>query len=170
MTSHETLLNLERLLPLLLVPATFAAVGFVLGRLLRVGRPKIEKQRPRLAMSYEYLRDAHNAQLSPHTRVRCAFESVYFCLAEVAESGGVNVSVLTHPSASIADGAMAAISAPAVDRKAVRGLVAWAASMSPAMPGTSPAEACLLAERTRAATISLLTSTDGLSATPTDTS
>ncbi len=147
-----------------------AAIGFALGRIIRGRRPAIESARPRIAASTAYLRDAHDTSLSAHTRVRCAFESVYFCLVEVAESGGVNVSALTHPSASIADGAMAAISAPAVDRKAVRGLVAWAASMSPAMPGTSPAEACLLAERTRAATISLLTSTDGLSATPTDTS
>ncbi len=143
-----------------------AAIGFALGRIIRGRRPVIESARPRIAASTAYLRDAHDKSLSAHTRVRCAFESIYFCLAETAESNDINVASVMHPSASIAERGMAAISATAVDRETVRALVAWAASMSPAMPETSPDEACLVAERMRAATISLLASTGGFSAAP----
>jgi hypothetical protein len=65
---------INQLLPLLLVPTVCAVVGFLLGRLIRGRRPKRDAKRARLAASSAYLRDAHNAGLSLHTRTRCVFE------------------------------------------------------------------------------------------------
>ena len=82
---------LRQMIPLILVPACFALVGWLAGRLIRGRRPRAEVERLRLTYTTAYLRDAHNKGISTLTRSRCAFEAIYFCLCELAETRGLAV-------------------------------------------------------------------------------
>lgn len=110
--------------------------------------------RPRLANSAAYLRDAHDSGLSAHSRFRCAFESVYFCLCELAESNGMSLDGLTHPSVDVVDAGLTALDASSLEREVVEQLTEWANSTSPFVPSVSMDDACRLAEQINTATIS----------------
>jgi hypothetical protein len=152
MTSRETI----QFFATLLLPVACAVIGFLLGRLIRGRPPAIEVARPRIAISIAYCRDAHDKSLSPHRRVLCAFESVYFCFLEIAAESDVNLSEVTHPSADVVETGLTAMRASANDQQTVEVLVAWASNMSPLLPEVSLAEACSLAKRMHTATVSLL--------------
>jgi hypothetical protein len=144
--------------PLILLPAAAALLGWLIGRLIRGGRPRIEVERPRIAMSVAYLRDAHNKRLSNLTRYRCAFEAVYFCLCEVAEARGVEVQGRVHPNDELLRVGLTALGASSEDFRAVILLASWAAETHPTVPELSIKEACRLAERVYKKAVSLLSS------------
>ncbi|QCP48256.1 hypothetical protein FAZ95_03030 [Trinickia violacea] len=141
---------------MLYIPVGFALVGWLLGQLIRGRRPRIEKERPRLALSTAYLRDAHNRQLSNHTRVRCTFESVYFCCCEIADTHGLSVAGMEHPSNDVVTVALSAMNASNDDRQAVKLLADWATDANPSLPSVTVKDACKLAERVHAKTVSML--------------
>jgi hypothetical protein len=97
-------------------------LGWSFRRLIR-GRPSaVERSRPRIANSLVYLRDAHDSGLSAHSRFRCAFESIYFCCCELAESHGIGLDGLTHPSADVVDAGLTALHASSLEREVVEQL------------------------------------------------
>ncbi|WP_079499263.1 hypothetical protein [Paraburkholderia hospita] len=110
--------------------------------------------RPRLVNSAAYLRDAHDSGLSAHSRFRCAFESVYFCLCELAEWQGMGLDGLTHPSVDVVDAGLTALHASSFEREVVEQLTEWANGTSPFVPSVSMDDACRLAEQINTATIS----------------
>jgi hypothetical protein len=110
--------------------------------------------RPRLANSAVYLRDAHDSGLSAHSRFRCAFESIYFCCCELAESHGIGLDGLTHPSVGVVDAGLTALHASSLEREVVEQLTEWANNASPFVPPVSMDDACRLAEQINTATIS----------------
>ena len=131
-----------------------AVVGFVLGRLIRGRQPAIERARPRIAISGTYLRDAHDKSLSPHTRMRCAFEATYFCLSEVAEAHGVLVG-RAHPNGELVRVGLTELDASSEDCRTVELLAKWAAETTPTMPEVSVKDACKMAARIHQKTFSL---------------
>lgn len=131
-----------------------AGLGLLLGRLIR-GRPSaIERSRPRIVISLEYLRDAHDSGLSAHSRLRCAFESIYFCCCELAESHGIDLDGLTHPSLDVVDAGLTALNASSLEREVVEQLTEWTDNASPFLPSVSVDDACRLAAQISTATIS----------------
>lgn len=110
--------------------------------------------RPRLANSAVYLRDAHDSGLSAHSRFRCAFESIYFCFCELAESHGIGLDGLTHPSIDVVDAGLAALHASSLEREVVEQLTEWTNNASPLLPSVTMDDACRLAEQINTATIS----------------
>lgn len=62
---------------------------------MTVNFPKV---RPRLRRSYECQSDAQLAKSSPRTGLSCAFDAVYLCFVELAESRGFDVAKMEHPS------------------------------------------------------------------------
>ena len=148
----------EQFAPLAILPAGAAFLGWLLGRLIRGPRPKIEIERPRIAFSSAYLRDAHNNRISTLTRSRCAFEAIYFCLCEVAETRGLAVNGQVHPSDELMCAGLAALGASAEDRKKVALLAKWAAETNPTLPEISIREACKLAVRVYRSSVTLLSS------------
>ncbi|WP_321947828.1 hypothetical protein [Paraburkholderia sp. J10-1] len=139
-------------------PAACALVGWLIGRLIRGPRPRIELERPRLAISSVFLRDAHNDRVSNLTRYRCAFEAIYFSLCEVAETRGFVVEEKEHPSDELMRVALDALDSKSEDSTSVSLLARWAADTNPTMPGVSMKDACKLAVRIHQKTVSLLSS------------
>ncbi|WP_175772472.1 hypothetical protein [Paraburkholderia phenazinium] len=133
-----------------------AAIGFLLGRLIRGRAPAIESGRPRLAISSAYLRDAHNASLSLHTRLRCAFDAIYFCCFELACADDAQADALTHPSAELVRTSLAATEAATEDRRIAETLADWAVSTATSLPNVSIKAACAAAERIHIAAVSSL--------------
>jgi hypothetical protein len=125
--------------------------------LLRGRRPAIEIARPRIAVSASYLRDAHNKSLSLHTRIRCAYESLYFCCCEIASEQGIDLCHIVHPSEQVMQSALSAIGASERDRLEVGALVGWANAISTSFPGITVTETCKLAGRIHASTVRFLT-------------
>lgn len=148
----------ENLAPFIFVPVGCALVGWVLGRLVRGRTPKVERARPRIAISSAYLRDAHNDRVSKLTRYRCAFEAIYFCLFEVVETRSRVVDDLTHPSDELVRAGLAALGASAEDQKQVFLLAKWAAETNPTLPELSIKETCALAVRVYRRSVTLLSS------------
>ena len=111
-------------------------------------------RRPRLANSFMYLRDARDAGLSAHSRFRCVFESIYFCCCELAESHGIGLDGLTHPSFHVVNAGLTALHASSLEREVAEQLSEWANSTSPFVPSVSMDDACRLAEQINTATIS----------------
>ncbi|SED79022.1 hypothetical protein SAMN02787142_3844 [Burkholderia sp. WP9] len=102
---------------------------------------------PRLAISRNYLRDARQMELSSSTRLRCAWESIYFCCCEVAALQGRQLDGLEHPEADIVDNALRAIALPEDEQRHVLEMFNWAVYQEPLLPGPSLTEdACDLAE------------------------
>lgn len=141
---------------LILVPACCALVGWVIGRLIRVRRSRIELERPRLAHSSAFLCDAQNTRVSSMTRFRCAFESIYFCLCEVAEVRGMVFEEQVHPSSDLIRDATTALSVRAEDVRTVSLLSTWAVESNPTLPDISIEEACRLAVRVHRQTVNFL--------------
>ncbi|MEX3943338.1 hypothetical protein AB4Y44_28070 [Paraburkholderia sp. BR10937] len=143
---------------LLGVPAAAALFGWLIGRLIRGGRPRIEVEHPRIAMSAAYLRDAHNNRVSNLTRYRCAFEALYFCLCEVADARGVEMEGRAHPNDEILRVGLTALGASSEDSGNAEKLAKWAADTTPALPDISLRDACRLAVRMYDDTVKLLRS------------
>jgi hypothetical protein len=147
---------INQLLPLFVMPAAFAVIGFTLGRLIRGCRPKLDALYPRLAMSSIYLRDAHNSALSQHTRMRCAFESIYFCCLAVVVARGLDVTEMRHPSADIMHAGLASMGASVDEITTAQLLAEWVHETSPRLPGVTVGEACKVATSVDGKTIRLL--------------
>ena len=114
------------------------------------------ERRPRLFAGSEFLRDARDAGLSAHTRIRWAFEAIYFALLELAVSQDASCADREHPSIQVVTVGLSALDAPTKDRQAVELLTEWATTSSPFLPGLSPEEACCLAERIFNSTVTKL--------------
>ena len=151
-------MTIEQAAPFVLLPAGCALLGWLFGRLVRGGRPRVEVDHPRLAYSTAYLRDAHNNRISTLTRSRCAYEAIYFCLCEVAETRGLAVNGLVHPSDELMCAGLAALGASDEDRKEVALLAKWSAETNPTLPEISIREACELAVRVYRRSVTLLSS------------
>jgi hypothetical protein len=136
-----------RLMLFLAIPAGAAYVGLLLGRLIKGQLSMIESTRPRLVAASMILGDARDAGLSAHTRIRCAFDVIYFAFMELAVSQDPGCVELEHPSIRVVAAGLLALDAPTKDRQAVELLTEWATTPSPFLPGLSPDEACCLAER-----------------------
>jgi hypothetical protein len=149
---------LEPLVPIILLLACAAIGGWLIGRAIRGSRPKAEMTRPRVAISGSYLRDAHVKSLSPHTSMRCAFEAIYFCLCEVAETRGLEVGGREHPSDELLCAGLAAFGTSPDDQKKVVLLARWTTEVTPALPEMRIQEACELAVRVYRKTVDLLSS------------
>lgn len=133
-----------------------AALGFLLGRLIRGRTAAVSSTRPRVAISAAYLRDARNTALSPHTRLRCAWESIYLCCCEVACARGVNIDAVAHPSEQLVSDSLTATTASLEDRRIAQSLTQWSLLMTPALPEVPMNSACLSAERIYAAATATL--------------
>lgn len=123
-----------------------ATLGFLIGRLIKGRRPAIEAERPRLAVSAAYLRDAHNSNLSPHTRFRCLCESIYLTCCELASARGVSVQVVDHPSVQLVSDALTGTTASLEDQAVAQSLVQWSLLMTPSLPAVPMNNACLAAQ------------------------
>lgn len=101
----------------------------------------------RMAASREYLRDAKHGELSPATRLKCAWESLYYCCCEVAERRGGSIDGLDHPDADVVEHLLVALSASADERLQVDAFFRWTSNMETwTLAPCSPAEAYDLAE------------------------
>jgi hypothetical protein len=145
-----------QLMLLLAIPAGAAYIGLLLGRLIRGQPSMIERTRPRLVAGSVFLRDARDAGLSAHTRIRCAFEAIYFALLELAISQDPSCADREHPSIQVVTAGLSALDTPTKDRRSVELLTEWATTPSPFLPGLSPEEACGLAERIFNSTVTML--------------
>ncbi|RDJ98528.1 hypothetical protein DLM46_32895 [Paraburkholderia lacunae] len=149
--------DVKHLALLLLIPAGCACVGLMLGRLIRGRRPRIERDRPRMAMSADFLRAAHDSRISMHTRMKCAFECIYFCLCEIAESRGLKLNGLVHPNVKVIQAGLSALDVSEAEQSAVEKLAQWTADASPFLPAPSVGDAFYLAARINARAVSVLT-------------
>jgi hypothetical protein len=86
-----------------------STIRFLLGRWIREKPTKVERKKPRIAGNTAYLRDAYNRNRSADTRIRCAFNSVYFCCAEVAEMHGHQLEAMCHPTHDVVRIGLAAV-------------------------------------------------------------
>jgi hypothetical protein len=148
--------DVVQLAMLLVIPAICALVGFLIGRLNRGGPTEIERKRPRIAISVARLRDGRNEALSLHTRIRCAFEAVYVCCCEVADTQGLGVVGKVHPSDEVLRAGLTAMNASTEDCEAIKLLADWIIDASPSLPSLTVKDACKLAERLHAKTVSML--------------
>lgn len=130
---------------LIVVPASCALLGWLIGRWIRGRRSGIELERPRLACGSAFLCDAQNTRVSSLTRFRCAFESIYFCLCEVAETRGMMVEGQAHPCRELISDALGALDVRTEDARTVVLLATWVAESRPTSAGISIDEACRLA-------------------------
>lgn len=131
-----------------------AALGLLIGRLIRGRRPRAEVERPRIALSAACLRDAFCEQVSPHTRVRCAFDASYLCCCELSEAKGLKVNEYAHPNENLIRVGLLNIDALS-DMNALRALAAWSAEVAPSLPSVSLKDACRLAARIHSRTVSV---------------
>lgn len=106
---------------------------------------EIEHCRPRIAASAEFLHSALNATLSPHTRMRCIFESIYLSSCELSEVRKLSLERVEHPSINIVNAAATVLDLTCSDILELRALTKWAASNSPFMPQLKLEDACALA-------------------------
>lgn len=153
---------ISQLAPLLYIPAGAAILGWLLGRLIRGRRPKAEAERPRLAVSSAYFRDACNRTLSAPTRTRCGFDAAYLSLLELAESSGQNSGNMDHPNLGLIRNSMQDINATVADVEAMELLAIWVTKATPALPGISADNVCALAARIREKTLDLVSKKRGL--------
>ncbi|WP_353554939.1 hypothetical protein [Paraburkholderia terrae] len=101
----------------------------------------------RMDVSREYLGDARRGGLSPATRLKCAWEAIYFCCCEVAERRGGSIDGLDHPAADVVEHLLQALSVSQDERRQVEALFRWTSNMQTlSLAPCSPAEACDLAE------------------------
>jgi hypothetical protein len=120
--------------PVLLIPTDAAVLGFFIGRLIRGRPPRIEIERPRIAISSALLRDARNEAVSLHTRTKCAYESIYFCCCEMADTHGLSAADTEHTSDEVIQAALSAMSASNDDCQAVKLLADWVMDARPSLP------------------------------------
>jgi hypothetical protein len=101
----------------------------------------------RMDVSLEYLSDARGGKLSTATRLKCAWEAIYFCCCEVAARRGASVDSLDHPDADVVEHLLRALSVSPDERRQVDALFRWTSNMQLLTPEPcSPAEAYDLAE------------------------
>jgi hypothetical protein len=113
----------------------------------------------RIAISHDYLRDARREELSSSTRLKCAWESIYFCCCEVTAGRARGVDGLNHPDIKVVEHLLQAISASEEERHRVGALFRWSSDPQQLLPGPcSPEDACALAESLHARTVAFLLS------------
>jgi hypothetical protein len=111
----------------------------------------------RMAISRDYLRDARCQELSPSTRLKCAWEAMYFCCYEYSASKGSCIDSLEHPDAGVVEQLLRAPSLSADERTLVETLFRWSSYLQPLFPEPcSPDEACNLAEQVLSQTAALM--------------
>jgi hypothetical protein len=145
----------REIVPMAVLLIGAAVLGFSLGRLIRGPRPRVERNRPRIALSAAYLRDAFCEQISPHTRMRCAFDASYLCCCELSEAKGIELNQYAHPSEHVMRVGLLDIGALSY-MAVLKNLAAWSAEVAPSMPGVSLSDACEIAARIQTKTISFL--------------
>lgn len=146
-----------QLLILFAMAGGFAVVGLLLVCLIRGRKSKAERSRPRLAASTDFLRSANNTALSTHVRVRLAFEAIYMCLCEVAESRGIRIEAPHHPRVDVVTAGVSALDASLKECMAIEELTAWAFGTSSRLPQIPVEEVCRLAASFNARAIVLFT-------------
>jgi hypothetical protein len=114
------------------------------------------RKRRRLQYSRQYLRDARRAELSMHSRFRCAFECIYMCLLELAETAGTSIAGPDHPIPEVVDAGTKRLRMPACDSTAIERLTSWAASTNPLVPSDSIAHILSIAKKVSIRTVRLL--------------
>lgn len=113
----------------------------------------------RMDVSLEYLRDAKRGELSPASRLTCAWEAIYFCCCEVAARRGRVLDELEHPDASVVEHLLRALAASPDERRQVESLLRWSSHLWPLLPEPcSPEDACNLADSLHARTVALISS------------
>jgi hypothetical protein len=106
-----------------------------------------ESDSRRMAVSRDYLSDARRGKLSSATRLKCAWEAIYFCCCAVAGRRGASVDSVDHPDADVVEHLLRALSVSPNERRQVDALFRWTSNMQPLFPEPcSPEEACDLAE------------------------
>lgn len=114
----------------------------------------------RMAASRDYLNDALREELSSSTRLKCAWEAMYFCCVEYFASKGGCIDNLEHPDASVVEQLLQALPLSAGERTLVEALFRWPSYLQPLLPEPcSPEEACGLAEYVNSQTAALLAAT-----------
>jgi hypothetical protein len=146
----------KQLLVVLLVILGAAAIGFLIGRLIRGPKPRVEIVRPRIGVSSAYLRDAHNSALSPHTRLRCAFEAIYYCCVELTEAGGAHRDTLEQFNKDVLRAGMLSTNATAEQLQTVELLASWMVDASPELPSVTIKDACRVATHVHSRTVRML--------------
>jgi hypothetical protein len=100
----------------------------------------------RMDVSLEHLCDARRGKLSPATRLKCAWEAIYFCCCAVAARRG-GIDSVDHPDADVVEHLLRALPVSPDERRKVGALFRWTSNMQPLTPEPcSPAEAYDLAE------------------------
>jgi hypothetical protein len=178
--------QLEQLAVVIAILAGAAVLGLIVGRLIRgprqsgvvegqvtdrkspVGEPQpgtlrseiVDKGNSRrMAVSRDYLRDSRRGELSSSTRLKCAWESIYFCCCEVAAGRGRGVDGLEHPDGNIVEHLLRAISASSNERLQVEALFRWSLQPQALLPEPcSPEDAYALAESLHTRTVAFLLS------------
>jgi hypothetical protein len=111
----------------------------------------------RMAVSRDYLNDARHEELSPSTRLKCAWEAMYFCACEYSASKGSRIDSLEHPDANVVEQLLRALSLSADERILVEVIFHWSSYLEPLSPEPCSAEeACSLAEQVHIQTVALL--------------
>ena len=114
---------------------------------------EIEHRRPRIAAAADFLHSAFNGGLSPHTRMRCVFESIYLCCCELSDVHKVSFEQVEHPSMKIVNAAVSVWNLTDAEILELRALTEWAVSNSPFVPRLKPECVCVLARHVLVRTI-----------------
>ncbi len=114
-----------------------------------------------MTLSRDYLRDARLGELSYSTRLKCAWESIYFCCCEVAARRGTDLDGLEHPDVKVVEHLLRAISVSSNERLQVEALFRWSTQPQALLPEPCSLEdTCVLAESLHARTVAFLLSTE----------
>jgi hypothetical protein len=126
------------LVRLLLLPASAAAIGWTLGRLMRVRIPK--SITPRTQRAREYLVSCFNPDIRSQERLLSAFESAYFCCVDVTDWQGLTVDNVDHPDRAIVEQALLALGLRQADQERVMALMEWRLYAIPSNPAPCSSE------------------------------
>jgi hypothetical protein len=111
----------------------------------------------RKAISRDYLNDGRSEELSPSTRLKCAWEAMYFCCCEYSASNGSCIDSLEHPDANLVEQLLRALSLSPDERTLVESLFRWSSYLQLLFPEPcTPEEACSVAEHVHTQTAALL--------------
>jgi len=149
-------MQLSEALWLLGLPVACAAIGFLLGRLIRERPGEVERKRPRIAASTAYLRDAYNRSLSPHTRSQSGFHCVYSCCVELAEVQGRPFEPSCHQARDVIRTGLTALAATEEQIDTALLLADWVVNAGPRLPSVPIKATCKLARCIRERTIAAL--------------
>ncbi len=143
------------LVRLLLLPASAAAIGWALGRLIRVPIPP--SVTPRTQRAREYLVACFDPRIRSKERLLSAFESAYFCCVDVADWQGITVDNVDHPNRAIVERTLPILRLRQAERERVLALMEWRLYAIPSNPAPcSQDEAVSLARGIYSKTVKLV--------------